>query len=161
MTRNPRFTRDERAVSVTVTHALTLAITAILVTGLLTGAATMLDRQQQTAVRMQLEDIGGDVVGQLNAVDRLNDAGAADASLRVTFPNRVSGTPYRVELDRTGTTATGYRGVLRLESDDPNVRVTVPVHTETRLRDTTVTGNQLAVQLCDGPTPELTLGRGC
>lgn len=157
-----RYRRDDRAVSVTVNHALTLAITAILVTGLVSGAATMLERQQETATRLQLESIGGDLVRQLNALDRLNDTGEAEAAVRATYPGRVSGTSYSVTLERTGSTSRGNAGQLVLETDDPDVTVTVAVHTDTALDDgVTRSGHQLDVRLCDRSPPALTLGRDC
>lgn len=93
------FRRDERAVSVTVTHVLTIGITAVLVTGLLVGAGDLLQRQQDRAIEQGLRDIGDGIVNDLTSVDRLAAAGATgNVSARLENPEQVGGETYTVDL---------------------------------------------------------------
>lgn len=150
-----QFRTDQRAASITVHHALTLGITAMLITGLLLGAADMADRQQNSAVRMQLTDIGGTLASQIHAADQLNETGTSvNATLRTELPRRVAGVPYQVSIDPSRAQE------LHLYTDNPSVVVRFSVETETELADdVNISSEALDVQLCSGSS--ITVGRSC
>ncbi|MFB6185035.1 MAG: hypothetical protein ABEI96_10810 [Haloarculaceae archaeon] len=98
----PRTTlrENDRGASTVVTHAMTFTITAMLITGLLVGAGTLLDDQRKRAVRTQLTDLGGQMVRQLQAVDDLyrTDNDVATLTVRTDYPATVAGSSYTVAL---------------------------------------------------------------
>jgi hypothetical protein len=96
--RNERSERD-RSVSVALTHVLTLAITIVLLTGLVVGAGQLLDDQEDRAARDQFSGIGSDVVSHIHAVDRLGRTGeSVTVTVRPTYPDRVVGAAYTVNI---------------------------------------------------------------
>jgi hypothetical protein len=90
---------DNRAVSIAITHALTLAITAVLISGLLIGAGQLLDDQEDRAAEEQFSEIGGDVLSHVNSLDRLNATGEqVNATVEPSYPSRVVGESYRINI---------------------------------------------------------------
>ncbi|KAA9398149.1 hypothetical protein Har1130_05195 [Haloarcula sp. CBA1130] len=135
--------RESRAVSTPLGYALTLAITAILVTGLLIAGTGFVEERQESVIREELSVIGQQVAADFARVDRLvvaaDSSGASlTATTRQTFPERVSGSNYRLSLD-PGTER------LVLTSTEPEVRVTVSVTNRTSLQESTVDGGIVEV----------------
>lgn len=138
---------DTRGVSIPVTHAMTLAITALLLTSLLLAAGSFLNSQQDTVAREQLAEIGGDLASHINAVDRLNGTGESVAvTIEPGYPRTVAGAPYNVEL-RTGSTETN--ATLILDSSAVGQPVRIPISTDTHIddSDTTARGESPTVVL--------------
>ena len=139
------FRGDDRAVSVTVTHALTLAITALLITGLALAAGDLLDRQQEDAARDELNDIGQSVTTELMHLKQL-DSGRTDAVVvRSSYPNSVGGSTYNVHLVEEGGSA-----VIYLNSTDG---VSVPIELDlgaTTVKESTANGGELAMAYYGG-----------
>lgn len=94
-----RLRGDARGASIPLTHALTLAITALLIAGLLLGSGQLLDRQQERVTKKGLRDIGESVTSELARIDRLAGTGPeTNASSRVVYPSRISGENYEIAL---------------------------------------------------------------
>ncbi|GCF14598.1 hypothetical protein Harman_25330 [Haloarcula mannanilytica] len=135
--------RETRAVSTPLGYALTLAITAILVTGLLVAGTGFVEQRQESVIREELSVIGQQVAADFARVDRLvvaadSSGTSLTATTRQTFPERVSGSSYRLSLDPSAER-------LVLTSAAPEVRVTVSVTNRTTLRESTVDGGTVAV----------------
>lgn len=127
---------DTRGASIPVTHAMTIAITALLLSSLLLGAGSFLNRQQDTVAREQLAEIGGDLANLLNGVDRLNATGEeVSVTIEPGYPRTVAGTPYSVDL----VTASGSdtEGQLILDSTAVGHPVRIPISTDTPIDDDT------------------------
>lgn len=91
--------KQDRAVSIAITHALTLAITAVLVSTLLIGAGQLLDRQEDNVAREQFDEIGGDVLSHINSLDRLSKTGEeVNVTVTPTYPAQVVGQPYQINI---------------------------------------------------------------
>ncbi|ACV48256.1 MULTISPECIES: DUF7266 family protein [Halomicrobium] len=91
---------DNRAVTPAVTHALTIGISAIMITGLLVGAGGLLDDQRSYVVENGLENVGSAVTSELVSMDQFNTTGVdADLSYTTTHPARVGGRTYDVVLE--------------------------------------------------------------
>jgi len=120
----------ERAVSTTVSYVLTLSITTVLVAGLLIGGGTFVDDQRQTASRSELRVLGQQLAGDIAAADRLSQTSGTDGdlSLRQSFPDRIAGSGYRINVSQVGASDT-YE--LRLETDTPDVSTDVRVFSTT------------------------------
>lgn len=123
---------DDRGVSVTVTHVLTIGITTILVAGLLLGAGNMLEDQRQSTGDRELRSIGDRTVTEIvTAVD----TGASTNSTTVVEsrqPGSAIGGSYVVSLSRLGTgeecyTRSGYDGCLVLDASASSIGVEVPI----------------------------------
>lgn len=146
--RNPgdrgRFSRDDRGVSVTVNYALNLVIATLLIGGVLTATGGMVDDRRESAVRTELSVIGERVATDLMATDRLAQVGtegvASDptVSVSVSLPDRVAATRYEVRIETSPAR-------IVLVSDDPEVKVTVGLHHETPIEETTIRGGDLRI----------------
>lgn len=159
--RRRTFRDDERSASIAITHALTLAITAILVTALLVSAGNYLQSQQQAVARQQLQDVGGSLASLIGEADSLNSTGeTVNATLSTSYPRRVAGEPYTVILipergDRT-------RATLYLNASAVDVSVEVAVATETPMDESRVRAGNPTVRLCpNGADPQSIALRRC
>jgi len=73
-----RLLSDERGVSVTVGYVLTLAIGAVLLSGVVIGVGGVVDSQTDRAVRGDLSVLGQTTAANVESADRLARAAAAD-----------------------------------------------------------------------------------
>lgn len=151
---------SNRAVSTPLGYVLTLAITTVLVSGLLIGMGGFVGDQRERVVRSELEVVGEQVAADVSAVDRLVVAGGADKAARASFrlPARVGGTGYTVELSDPDPTDAAAAVVLR--SADPEVTVTVPFGNRTAvLVDSPIRGGNLVITY-DGAEERLEVRSG-
>lgn len=148
-----RLGADTRGVSVAVTYALTLGITAILITGLLMSTATFFEQQQERSTRVQFRDIGGQFAHEIQYLDRL--AAERDqrttASLTVSLPGQVSNAPYSVEVREQDFDGDGeMEAMLYMTESRGTVTVTVPIDSETQLETGGVQTDEFEMRLCSG-----------
>jgi len=127
---------DTRGSSTAITHALTLGITALLITILLFSAGSMLDQQKDRVIRAGLLDVSDGVVTELNQIDRTVSNGnvSSDLNTTVSYPGHVGGIVYSVRL----SVAPDGTVILYANSSNPNYDMSVP----------TKLSNQTAV--CEG-----------
>jgi type II secretory pathway pseudopilin PulG len=154
---------DDRAVSIAISHTLTLAITAILITTLLVAAGDFLQTQQQQAAREQFESIGADVSALVDHADSLTTTGeSVGATLDANYPAFVTGEPYRVRLitDGPGRSTTG---TVYLNSSVLPQPVGVPVQSETPLEQSTFrsSSDQQGVTVCPTASGHYITLEGC
>ncbi|WP_138005352.1 DUF7266 family protein [Halalkalirubrum salinum] len=106
--------REDRAVSVTVSYVIQIGISTVLLTGLLIGAGSLIDRQTTGVATTELEVNGNRLAGDLMAADRLGavaygtnttatvtDPGATTVRVNVDLPRSIAGEPYRIEVTET------------------------------------------------------------
>jgi len=154
-----RFGRDERAVSVAVGYVLTLAIGAVLLSGVVIGIGGIVDSQTDRVVRGDLEVIGQTTVANLESadrlaraaeIDRLDDPDAVDStnvSVGVDLPTRLAGRPYRIAVTNASVT---------LRTDDPDIAVEIPHAAAVSVRETSVRGGPVRIRYDDAAgDPEL------
>ncbi|MFB6073523.1 MAG: hypothetical protein ABEJ89_00765 [Haloarculaceae archaeon] len=136
-----RFRGDTRGASIAVSHALSIGITALLVTGLLMGGSTLLEHQRQRVVEQGLEGVGGSIASDLLTLDEY-PVGSLRSDLRVegSFPSHISGVRYDVHL--TGDPG-GARLYLNATSLDRHA--VVRYENETDVCESTVNGGDLVV----------------
>lgn len=141
----PRFTDDDRAVSTTVTYVLTMAITAVLLGGLITAAGGLVENQRTQAARNELGVVGERLAGELTVVDGLVQAGdQPSVRLRVRHPRQVAGRYYSIEIESGGSPPCSAQQCLVLRTDD--VTVTVPFATETAVQPGRVSGGTVVIE---------------
>ena len=128
----------DRGLSVAVNYVLSLVVATMLLSGLLLAVGDVVGDRQDAAVRSELEVIGERVAAGLDSADRLSQAGATTAVVRVELPPRVAGTGYRVHLNASAER-------LELEAVDDGVRTTVAIRNETPLESSVANGGDLEV----------------
>jgi len=95
------FGDDERALSTPVTHALTIAITGLLMVALVSTASGFLTDQQEYAARDQVETIGNQLADDVQEVIGLsNESGSA--TVYVDQPESIVGSQYHVSYETGG-----------------------------------------------------------
>ncbi|MFC7155115.1 hypothetical protein ACFQPA_06550 [Halomarina halobia] len=141
---------DDRATSVQIGYTLSLAITAVLISGVLITAGGVVDSRQEQTVRSELTVVGERIAADLMTADRLATAGGSEVRVDVSLPARVAGASYRVTVD---TSASPPR--LVLTSDDPSVTVTVAFDSTTAVDAGTIAGGDLRIVLTPSDTLEV------
>lgn len=150
--RRGAFARDDRAVSTAVGYVLSLAIMALLISGLLIAGGNFLDDERDRVARDQLNVLGEQVADGVENADRM--AGASGGSpvvfVRVELPSRIAGSQYRITVtNESGAMAPDrpYAYELALEATSPEIaaerRLTVRTHR--RLVEGTVAGGTVVV----------------
>lgn len=130
---NGAFT-DTRGVSIAVTHVLTLAITTVVISGLLIGAGSMLDTERERGADVSLEIVGERVASQLASVDRMaTSTNTTSVSIEVTHPAFVSGSRYHITIPPNCESPVIGQNVscLRLTGIDEDIEVEVPFSVST------------------------------
>ncbi|WP_418284943.1 DUF7266 family protein [Halorubrum sp. DTA46] len=139
---------DDRAVSVTVGYVLTLAIGAVVLSGVVIGVSGVIDSQTDRTVRGDLAVVGQTTVANLESADRLARAAESDrdgygevtVSIDVDLPTRVAGIPYRIVIDENAVT---------LRTDNPDASVTVSHAADLDVTRTSVRGGPLRITYTD------------
>lgn len=131
----------DRGASVAFGYVLSLAIAAMLVTGLLVAGGNFLDDTRQQVARQELDVVGQHVASNVEMADRLVEAGndTTTVALEETFPEQVTGSPYRVSLVEDSG------GQLHLNATDPSVSVAIRIDNTTAVRESHAGGGDVAV----------------
>lgn len=136
MKRRGQLTHDDRGVSFNVGYVITVAITAILIVGLVTGIGNVIDRQQNRAVSHQVDVIGDQAAASVMATDRLGEVGAGtNVTVTRQLPSEVVGTPYSIRL----VNASG-GGLVIVEALDGQYTAEVPISTRADIHETIIAG---------------------
>jgi hypothetical protein len=140
--------KDTRAVSVAVTHALMIGITALLITGLLIGTGTLLENQQDRTAQQQVDQVGADLLSHVDRLDQLNDTGeTVGTSLRLDYPATIGGGPYTLALvDGSGPLRTEWTLQIEVEAVDRTVHY--PIANHTSLTESRARGDEPTLSLC-------------
>ena len=147
MTDRFRLVRDDRGVSTALGYVLTLAITTVLVSGLLIAVGGFVSDQNERVTRSELDVVGQRLAADVEAADRLVEAGSGDGGSNATvvvrsrLPETVAGRTYRVAINESR---------LVLSARDPDVSVTVRVVTDTPVANTTLGGGPVRIAFDGG-----------
>lgn len=137
---------DDRGVSTTVSYALNLTLSAMLISGLLFGAGSLVQSERRSAMEAELEVIGERLAAAIQSADRLNQTGADAVVVTVRAPERVAGNDYTVTVNTSGTTPE-----LVLETNDPDITVRIPLAVNGSLAATSFDGGPATIErLPDG-----------
>lgn len=138
--------------STAVGYVLSLAITALLISGLLIAGGNYLDNERDRVARDQLDVLGEQVAGGVENTDRMagGAAGSPVAFVRVTLPSRIAGSQYRITVDNTtGAMAPdrpyAYELVLEATSPDITAERRLTVRTHHPMIEGTVAGGDVVV----------------
>lgn len=138
---------DNRATSTTLTYVLTLAITTVLMAGLLVGTSGVVDDQQRQSVRNELGVVGERLASEITGVDRLVYISAdSEVTLRTDHPARVVNTDYTIAVKVDETAPCTHEQCLVLNSTQPALTVVVPFSTEVAVEEGQVIGGDVVVE---------------
>ena len=159
--RQRQFGPDDRGASIAVTHALTLAITAILITSLILATGNFLNAQKDNVARQQLSDIGGDITLLIDRADQLNQTGSSvNATFETAYTDRVTGEPYTIILipdnGKRDTEATMYLNATALD-----ISVAMQVSSDTPMVESRVRAGNPTVSLCNAGSQQNITLTGC
>jgi hypothetical protein len=151
---------DDRGASVAINHVLALGITAILISGLLLSAATLLRDQRANNAEPELRTIGNRIAGQITEGERLVDGPNDTVTFYVDQPARIAGSPYDVNL-KDGACENPYRQPtggsktpLCVEVDSGTVGlVEVPLNVDLgydQIDVTATAGGEYEIRVCGG-----------
>ena len=152
--------RADRGVSIAITHVLTIAITTVLISGLLISAGALLEGERDRSADRSLETIGERLAGELSKVDSMATDDSANASMTVRHPARAASERYTVTLrEDCGPDAPLLEdgtSCLHLSTQSGSVDVYVPVTVDVN-GESEVNGGAIKIVHEDG---EITLERG-
>lgn len=138
--------RDDRGVSVAVTHILAIGITVVLIGVLFVGMGSLVDTQTDRSAESSLETIGERLAGEIASVDRQGGTVTAE------HPDRVSQMGYQVELfddchaeHDPPLIEDSDLPCLRLTASGADAEVFVPFAVETELAESSVRGGTIDV----------------
>lgn len=139
----------DRAVSSALGYVLSLAIAALLVSGLLAAGSGFVTSQRDVVIEEEMSVIGHQLASNLEQADRLvnasnatRESGSPVVQVNQTFPDTVARSQYDVILN-------GSTDQLILKSTDPELSVTVNVTTSTDLANSTADGGEISVRYAD------------
>lgn len=134
---------NDRAVSSTLNYVLSLAIAALLVTGLLIASGGFVENRQEQVIRSELRVVGQQVAADIARADRLvtasDDPSTAAVAVDQQFPSQITGTTYRLTLLEQEDPE------LVLTSTSPEVEVIVDVQNQTSVSESSVDGGTVVV----------------
>lgn len=138
-----RFRLDEDAVSTTLGYALTLAITTLLVTGLIFAVGTEVETRREQAIRTEMDVVGNQLAASLASADRLADASGTNGVVVVerALPADVAGTPYTIEIIEQSPGEYD----LQLTSTNPEETLAISLSLDTELETGTVASGPLTI----------------
>ena len=138
---------DDRALSTALTYTLTLALTTMVMVGLVSVTGHLVTSQHKSATSDELSVTGERLVNELASVDRMaylnNDA---NISLRTNHARVVAGAQYAIELQTGGESPCQRNECIVLNTTNPDVTVTVPFTTLTPVREGKVHGGPVTVR---------------
>jgi len=136
---------DERAVTTTVTYTMAVAVTTILVSGLVIAAGGAVSDQRERAVQNEIVVVGERLAAELEGADRLVADRDAELRLRTTHPDRLAGARYTVALVASPPGPCEGYPCLALNASNPDVSATVALVNATPVRPTEVAGGDVVV----------------
>lgn len=137
----------DRAVSITLTHVLTIGITTILIAMLLTASGTMLESETERSADSSLETIGERIADEIGNVDQIANETDDSVTLTTEHPRTVASSRYTVEL-RTDCDEALLDEVdcVTLTAEDTDAVAHVPIKTDAEIPDEDpVTGGTIEI----------------
>lgn len=158
------FDGDDRGVSISLTHVLTIAITTVLVAMLITSASTMLETETDRSADATLETIGERLANEIGNVDRIangDDGRAERVTVTANHPRTVANSRYTVELRRncTAPLLDGRTDCLRLTAESADTVAYVPVKTDADIENSSANGGAIELQY-DGSSNNISITEG-
>ena len=132
---------DERGISRLVSYMLTVGIAMILITGLLLAGSQLVADQRDRTTRSQLDVIGNQIAGSLEAADRIvrsTEAQPNELNITRSLPERAVDSLYSIEIRD--------EEIIVSETGAGAVSVVVPYRTETDVETGSVSGGKIVIE---------------
>jgi hypothetical protein len=151
------FKTDTRGAASQVVQVLTAGITALLISGLVLGAGTYLEGQQERATQEELNVVGERMASELSKVSAAADPGKNEITLNVNHVDDIAGEQYLVELTteddpdnvcerRPGPVADAPESCLRLWVPTTDVEVVVGLGIDKgKVKRSTIVGGSVEI----------------
>ena len=139
---------SDRAVSATVNYVLALAITSILISGLLIAGSGYMESQRTIAVGNALDVQNEQLADSIGEIDRLAaamDESDGEAAIRVNLLDRVIDRSYDIAVTNE-TAPDDRRYTYRLEATSGDVERDTLVKTSTPIQETSVRGGSTVIR---------------
>lgn len=146
-----RFRDDDRAVSTAVGYVLSLAISSLLISGLMLAAGGFVEGQREQVIRSELRVVGQTLIADTEGADRLASAIDGDVRVKSTLPRRVGSSVYSITIDDGPFTDTRR---IELTAASVDVSVDLLLVTDTPVDKGTVEGGELVI-VYDGSSLEV------
>lgn len=132
-----------RAVSTTLSYAMSLAMITLLVTGVFIATSDFVENERDRTIRSEVNVLGNRVAADIATVDRLAVADPeGTATLRTNLPGSVAGKAYQITIT---SPAAGPTSITLATGSEPFVQETVTVKTEQAVVNTTLAGGPIEV----------------
>ncbi|PGF14841.1 hypothetical protein CP556_01035 [Natrinema sp. CBA1119] len=140
----------DRAVSITITHVLTIGITTILIAMLLTSAGTMLETEKDRSADSSLETIGERLADEIGNVDQIGNQANDKVTVRTDHPRTVANSRYTVELlndaeCKKAPLIDENTDCVRLTAQDVDATVHVPIKTTATINESSTAGGTIEI----------------
>lgn len=152
---NPRSGRrllpDERGLSTTLGYSLTLAMTAILITGLLIAGGALIEDQRERIAEEELSVTAEQLASGFGDADRLAST-STDGELRVTvwLPDRIAGGQYTITTENHSTADDQpARATIVADAQAVDVTTELSLRTSVPVANRTVVGGPLVISHLD------------
>lgn len=149
------FGADERAVSTAVGYVLALAITSLLISGLLLAGGAFLEDKREQVARDELAVLGGRVASGIADTDRLAGSSGGDALVyvRVSLPEESAGATYAINVtnatDPAALPEQPFRYHVALRATAIGVSQRIPVRTHHEMSTGSTIGDDIVVAYLD------------
>jgi hypothetical protein len=149
-----RIERRDRAISITFGYVIALAITTVLIAGLLTAGSTFLRDQREDVVRAEFQEIGQQLAHDITAADRAQQSATGNDSIRIRseLPQDIGGQSYRVLIRPRG----GDRHQIVMRANNPSVNQTVTFRAQSDIDTSAVAGGTVVIRSVNATTLEVT-----
>jgi hypothetical protein len=138
-----RIGRDERAISTALGYVLTLAISSLLISGLMLAAGGFVESEREQVIRSELTVVGQTLIADTEGADRLAATIDGDVRVKSTLPRRVGSSSYSITITDGGF---GSRTrTVALTADSVDVTVELELVTYTEVEKGTVDGGELVI----------------
>jgi hypothetical protein len=151
MRNTSRWSGADRGVSTTLGYSITLAITAILIGGLLIAGGALVDDQRDRIAQEELSVSVEQLASGLNDGDRLaQNTDDGEVRVRIWLPDRVAGGPYTLEITNESSPADQPARVsIAASAQGANAVAKVSIRTGIPVANRTIIGGPLMVTYLD------------
>ena len=150
---------DTRAVSIALNYSFAIGITAILTTGLIIGAGSLLESQEERVARQEADEIGADLLSHADKLDRIGEStNTSKTTVELRYPSTLAGSSYTVAFRNQPGRFDNYEWILRIESTALVGEAAYPVPKSITVEDSSAGGTNPELRLCQ--TGNITFG-GC
>jgi len=144
---------DTRAVSITLNYSIAIGITTLLTAGLIIGAAGLIESQQQRVARQQADEIGADLLSQIDQLDRINEStDSSETTVQLEYPSTLAGSSYTISFQQSTDRFDEFDWTLRINSSVLTGGAVYPVPAGSDVEASSTVGASPVLSQCQNGT---------